>query len=417
MKRTRVLIASVVTAVAIGAVATYARRDPTVPQVVTDIVSRGAIVSQVSASGTLEAVTTVQVGTQVSGTVRELYADFNSLVRKGQVLARLEPSLLEAEIAQARANLVRAEAEAERLQVAVADARAKLERARELSDRELIPAADLDAADVAVRSAEAQLRSAQAQVTQARASLSQAEVNLQKTVILSPIAGIVIARNVDVGQTVAASLQAPTLFQIAADLREMQVRASVDESDVGQVREGQRVRFSVDAYPGVEFAGTVRQVRLTPVVEQNVVTYAAIISAANPDLKLRPGMTATVLVETARRENVLRVPSAALRFRPTSDVLARIGKGQAAATAATQVSASGASGAAGASTGTLWTYDGGLRPVPVRTGASDGTYTEILEGAELVEGTSVAMQVVQEGAARAASTGSNPLLGSTPRRF
>jgi HlyD family secretion protein len=424
MKRRLFFAALALILVGIGAAAINARRGASVPDVTTDVVSRGSIVSVVSTSGTVEAVTTVQVGTQVSGTVRDLYADFNSLVKKGQVLARLEPSLYEAEILQVRANLVRAEAEVERLRVAVGDAETKLNRARQLAERQLIPTTELEAAEVALRSAEAQRRSAEAQVTQARASLSQAEVNLQKTVITSPIDGIVIARNVDVGQTVAASLQAPTLFEIAADMRQMQIKASVDEADVGQVKHGQPVRFTVDAYPGNEFTGVVQQVRLNPVVEQNVVTYAAIISAANPDLKLRPGMTANVTVEIARKEEVLRVPSAALRFRPPADVLALIGANEergvpTSGPSVPEVRGTSGAPASGAGTETVWVFDGALRRTAVRTGASDGTFTELVDAPGLTEGTPVATRVtMSDGAApRTGTTSGNPLLGSTPRRF
>lgn len=296
------------------------------PAVITSTVTRGDIADQVGATGTLQAVTTVQVGTQVSGTIQALYADFNSLVRKGQVLARLDPSLFQTQIEQARANLLRAQADVERLRVALDDARTKAARARELSERQLLPRSDLDAAEVAVRSAEAQVRSAEAQVTQAQASLNQNQVNLQHTVIEAPIDGLVISRNVDVGQTVAASMQAPTLFVLAADLTKMQVIANLDESDVGRIRPRQRVTFRVDAYPAEEFSGSVAQVRLQPIVQQNVVTYATVIDVPNPDLKLKPGMTANVSVEIARREQVLRVPNTALRFRPTNDIFAALGQ-------------------------------------------------------------------------------------------
>jgi HlyD family secretion protein len=250
------------------------------------------------------------------------------------------------------------------------------------------------------------VRSASAQVSQARAALSQAEVNLQKTVIASPINGIVISRNVDVGQTVASSLQAPTLFMIAADLSEMQVKASIDESDLGQIHAGQAVSFRVDAYPDAEFHGTVTQVRLNPVVEQNVVTYAAIIAAPNPDLRLRPGMTANVSVEIARRENVLRVPAAALRFAPTDEVLAALGEEPPASGSAPR-------------NRTLWVYDGGLHPIRVTPGATDGAYTEIVAGG-VAEGATVATRAALPSSA-ATTTGTssgNPLMGPTPpRRF
>ncbi|MGE3507275.1 MAG: efflux RND transporter periplasmic adaptor subunit [Vicinamibacterales bacterium] len=310
-----------------GSYAYYRYRQTPVPPVVTTAaITRGDIAERVGATGTLQAVTTVQVGTQVSGTIQSLHADFNSLVRKGQVIARLDPSLFQTQIEQARANLIRAQAEVERLRVGLDDARTKLTRARELSARQLLPRSDLDTAEVSVRSAEAQLRSAEAQVTQAQASLNQNQVNLDHTVITAPIDGLVISRNVDVGQTVAASMQAPTLFVLAADLTKMQVLANLDESDVGRIRPGQAVSFRVDAFPSEEFTGTVGQVRLQPIVQQNVVTYATVIDVPNPDLKLKPGMTANVNVEIARRRSVLRVPNTALRFRPTAEIFAALGQ-------------------------------------------------------------------------------------------
>lgn len=326
MTRRIVVVSLLLAAAGIAAGAYYATRDPEQPQVITAAVTRGDVVEAVSATGTLEAVTTVQVGTQVSGTIQSLHADYNSIVRKGQVIARLDPSLFQTQIDQQRANLVRSEAEVERLRVQVDDARTKLARAQELSARNLIPASELESAQVTVRAAQAQLQSAQAQVTQSRASLNQADVNLQHTVIAAPIDGIVISRNVDVGQTVAASMQAPTLFVLAADLTKMKVNANIDEADVGRIRPGQHVSFRVDAYPADEFEGSVSQIRLQPLTVQNVVTYATVIDVPNPDLRLKPGMTANVQVQIARRTNVLRVPNMALRFRPTTDMFAALGQ-------------------------------------------------------------------------------------------
>ena len=293
-----------------------------VPEVSTVALARGDVVDTVGATGALEAVTTVQVGSQVSGIIDALYADFNSIVREGDVIARLEPSLFQSQVEQSRANLARAEADVARLTVALEDARTQLRRSEELAAQDLIAASELEAAQVAVRSAQAQLQSAEASVIQSRASLNQSEVNLGHTVITAPIDGIVIARQVDVGQTVAASMSAPELFIIAADLTEMQVIANIDESDVGRIRPGQPVTFTVDAYAAEEFEGTVSQIRLEPVVLQQVVTYATVIDVPNNDLRLKPGMTATVTLEIARREDVLRVPNSALRFRPTPDMFA-----------------------------------------------------------------------------------------------
>ena len=320
----------IVVAVAVlggGAYGYYRYTQKAVPPVIsTARVSRGDIAETVGATGALQAVTTVQVGTQVSGTIQELNADFNSLVRKGQVLARLDPSLIQSQIEQARANLIRAEADLERLRVALDDARTKLARARELSAKKLIAQTELEAAEVNVRSSEAQLRSQEAGVTQSQASLRQNQVNLAHTVIESPIDGLVISRNVDVGQTVAASMSAPTLFVLAADLTKMQVLASLDESDVGRIRPGQVVRFRVDAFPTEEFVGSVTQVRLQPTTVQNVVTYQTVIDVPNPALKLKPGMTANVNIEIARRTDVIRVPNTALRFRPTAEIFAALGQ-------------------------------------------------------------------------------------------
>ena len=295
-----------------------------IPEISTVTVTEGDIVDTVGATGALEAVTTVQVGSQVSGIIEGLYVDYNSIVRQGDVLMRLDPSLFQTQVEQARANLLRAEADTERLHVSVDDARIQLTRSEDLVRRELIPDTEFEAAQVNLRSAEAQLKSAEAQVIQAQASLNQNEVNLEHTVIHAPIDGIVISRLVDVGQTVAASLQAPELFVIAADLTKMRVIANIDESDVGRIRPNQRVAFTVDAYPAEEFEGSVTQIRLEPVIQQNVVTYATVIDAPNPDLKLKPGMTATISLEIARRENVVRIPSAALRFRPSPEMFAAL---------------------------------------------------------------------------------------------
>ena len=295
-----------------------------VPEVSTVTLTRGDVVDTVGATGALEAVTTVQVGSQVSGIIEALYADYNSIVRAGEVIARLEPSLFETQIEQGRANLARADADVERLEVTVEDAETQLARSEDLASRDLISTTELEAAQVAVRSAQAQLKSAQASRTQSQASLNQNEVNLGHTVITAPIDGIVIARQVDMGQTVAASMSAPELFIIAADLTKMRVIANIDESDVGRIRPGQVVSFTVDAYPSETFEGSVSQVRLEPVIQQNVVTYATVIDVPNNELKLKPGMTATVTLEIARRENILRIQNSALRFRPTPDMFAAL---------------------------------------------------------------------------------------------
>ena len=238
-----------------GAAAYYLTKDGPEPTVTTLQITRGDIVDSVGATGTLEAVETVDVGTQVSGTVSELYADFNSIVKKGQVIARLDPSLIQTQIEQQRANVTRAEADLERLRVTLADAEQKLSRAKELSARSLIPKTELETAEINVQSAQAQIRSSMAALTQARSQLNTQEVNLGHTVIRAPIDGIIISRNVDQGQTVAASMNAPVLYSLAADLTKMQVIANIDEAEIGKMRPGQPVNFRVDAYPSETFHG------------------------------------------------------------------------------------------------------------------------------------------------------------------
>jgi len=337
MKRA-IIILLIIAAVGAGAGAYYMRRNSGEIQVNTSPVTRGEIVDTVGSTGTLQAVTTVQVGSQVSGNISWLGADFNSIVKKGQVIARLDPLLLQASVDQSNANLVkaradvtRAQADVDRSKVAVVDAQQKFARAKELTEKKLLPQADYDAAKTAVdsaqsslQSAQASLNSSQATVVQAQANLSQAQVNLDHATITAPIDGIIVQRSVDVGQTVAASMQAPTLFVIAADLTKMQVNANIDEADIGRIRPNQNVTFRVDAYPGEEFQGSVSQVRLQPVVVQNVTTYGTIINVPNPDLKLKPGMTANLRVQIARRPDVLRVANAALRFRPTNEMFAAL---------------------------------------------------------------------------------------------
>jgi HlyD family secretion protein len=305
----------------------------------------------------------------VSGTVSWLGADFNSIVSQGQVIARLDASSLDAQRAQAEASLARVRAEVEQARVQLADARQKYARASELNARQLLARSEFDAASLGVATSQAQLKSVEAQLVQAEAALNQARVNLQHAVIVSPIDGIVIERSVDVGQTVAASLQSPTIFKIAADMTKMQVNASIDESDIGRVAAGQYVSFTVDAYPGDTFRGTMAQVRLQPAVVQNVTTYSAIIDVPNPELKLKPGMTATVSVEIARRNGVLRVPNTALRFTPTAEMLAALG-----GTAAERPRGKGRDQE-------VWTYSGStLAAATITSGLTDGQFTEVVAG-------------------------------------
>jgi HlyD family secretion protein len=307
-----------------GTYAYYKNKGTPEPTVTTLQISRGDIADTVQATGTLQAVKTVNVGTQVSGVVQNLYADFNHIVKAGQVIARLDPSIIQTQIEQREASVTRAQADLERLRVSLADSKRKLEQAKGLWEKELIPRDQLDTAELNVKTQESQIKSSEAGLVQAQADLNAQKVNLGHTVITAPIDGIVIQRSVDEGQTVASSMNAPTLYIIAADLTEMQVLASIDESEVGRMRPGQPVTFTVDAYPNDRFRGTVEQVRLQPTTVQNVVTYSTVIKAPNSEYKLKPGMTANVTIEIARKTNVLRAPAAALRYRPTNDVFAAL---------------------------------------------------------------------------------------------
>jgi len=345
------------------------------PAFMTAAVTRGSIVEVVAATGTLQAVTSVDVGAEVSGVIATLGADYNSIVTKGQVLATLDPSLFTTAVEQAQANLDESKFEVERLRAAETVTDITLERDHSLAAHELLPAADLQGAETDSRSAAAGVKAAEAKVIQAEADLKNAQVNLSKTIITSPIDGVVTARSIDVGQTVASSFNTPTLFIIAADLTKMQINASIDESDVGMITVGQDVSFRVDAFPSDTFHGTVAQVRLNAATLNNVVTYATMIDAPNPALKLKPGMTANLTVEIARRDDVLRVPAAALRFRPVTAVAAAPPPSKTGASPTRVVPMR-----ADAAPPTVWRPDGSaLFPVRVKTGLSDGTWTELID--------------------------------------
>ncbi|MEO6461738.1 MAG: efflux RND transporter periplasmic adaptor subunit, partial [Candidatus Eisenbacteria bacterium] len=294
---------------------------------------RGSITLTVSATGTIQPVESVEVGSQVSGTIMRLGADFNDQVRKGQVLAQLEPSLFRTAVAQADANRARARA-------GVVQSRKAYERAKDLAARNVIAQVELDVA-------EATYRQDVAAVRQAQAALSTAQVNLRHATITSPIDGVVIARAVDTGQTVASAMSAPRLFEIAGDLTRMQVETSIDEADIGRVQPGLPATFTVDAFPDDTFEGTVRQVRLEPTATQNVVTYTTVIDVPNPDQKLKPGMTANVTIRIEKKDDVLRVPNSALRFRPADEKPVVAGARRAGAEAATAWRGRGGDGAAG----------------------------------------------------------------------
>ena len=293
-----------------------------VEQYRTDTVTSGPVVEVVSATGGVEAIVTVNIGSQVSGTIQRLYVDFNSKVKKNQLLAEIDPRLFRASLERAEGGLASAKANVEKAEAALADAKRVEARAKELFDSKLTSRADLDTATASREQAQAQLSINKALVLQSKADRDTAAANLAYTRITSPIDGIVVSRTVDVGQTVAASFQTPTLFTIANDLTKMQILANIDEADVGKVREQMETKFTVDAWAGETFNGKIREVRQAPTTIQNVVTYAAVIDAPNPYLKLRQGMTASVQITTGKRDEVVRVPNAALRFKPSTAIAA-----------------------------------------------------------------------------------------------
>ncbi len=341
------------------------RAKPSAFRFETATITRGPIQARVTASGTLSALVTVQVGSQISGRIQWLGADYNSLVHRGQVVARIDPSLYAAAVEQARAKVQAAAANRQLARSQLMNVRIQTERNRALRQQSLIAQSTLDDSETALRVAEAQVRSTNAQEADARATLHQAEINLAYTTIVAPIDGVVISRNVDVGQTVAATLQSPTLFLVAQDLRRMQVDTNVAEADVGRIAAGITASFTVDAYPAETFRGTIREVRNAPQTVQNVVTYDAVIDVENPELKLKPGMTANVTVVYADRAGVLRVPNAAVRFRAPP----------------TMVSTAPAAPVLQPDQRLLWVLrDGQPRPAAVRLGVSDGVLSEILEG-------------------------------------
>jgi HlyD family secretion protein len=352
----------------------YLLREPDTEQTPTHSqaqVRRGDISDVVSATGTLNPINTVLVGSQVSGTIQHLYADFNDQVKQGQVIARIDPAIFVAKRAEAEASLKNAEAARDKAWISVLDAKREYDRQADLHKKKLVAESVLDAARFAYQAAQAEHQVKIASVAEAKAALEREQVNLDYTTIYTPIDGVVISRDVDVGQTVAASLQAPTLFTIANDLARMQVEADVDEAFIGKVQKGQPVSFTVFAYPRREFNGSVAQVRLQPRIEAGVVKYNCIIHVDNTDLALKPGMTANVSIEVAHRDKVLTVPNAALRYVPLTP-------GQAI----------------------LWQVDGDtFTPLTATTGIIGEKSTEV-SGADLVEGMSIAEPLKRQDAER-----------------
>jgi HlyD family secretion protein len=368
VKKTAIISAVIILLAVIGYI--LFRGNGNEPKFRTEKVTKGDLVMTVTSTGTVNPVTTVLVGTQVSGTIKEIYVDFNSPVKKGQLIARIDPALFEAQVNQARANLFSAKANLEKAEATLVDAKRTMERNKELLSKNLIAQSDFDTAETNYETAKASVSAVKAQVVQTEAALSLAETNLYYTKIVSPVEGIVVSRNVDVGQTVAASFQTPTLFSIAQDLTKMQIDGNVDESDIGNIKVGQDVEFIVDAYPDITFKGKVWQVRNAPITVQNVVTYDVVIQVANPELKLKPGMTANVSIITAIKKDVLKIPNAALRF---------------------SLSEKGVQTPEKKGPG-IWILEK-EQPmrIPVSTGISDGNYTELVSG-EIREGQEVIIE-------------------------
>ncbi len=336
----------------------------------TDRIVRGDIIASITATGTVNAVTTVLVGTQVSGTIKTLYVDFNSRVKKGQLIAQIDPALFEAQVGQAKANLYSAKANLDKAQATLIDGKRTMVRNKELLSRNLIAQSDFDTAETNFETDVAQVSASKAAVAQAEASLKTAETNLAYTRIVSPVDGIVVSRNVDVGQTVAASFQTPTLFNIAQDLTKMQIDTSVAEADIGRVKLGQEVDFTVDAYPDITFKGKVWQIRIAPITIQNVVTYDVVVLVDNQQLRLMPGMTANVSVIVAEKKDVLKIPNAALRFKPAERSKSRpLEKGS----------------------GVWIVVNEKPKRIPVNLGVSDGSFTEMVSGG-LKEGQDVIVE-------------------------
>ena len=312
------IIISVITLIIIGLAGSYLyNRKPEISYKTTKI-ERGTIISNVAATGNLSAVITVQVGTQVSGTIQKLYVDYNSRVKKGQAIAEIDPSLFNASVEQARGNFLNAEGNLQKAKVALADAERTYKRNLKMLSDGIISQGDFDTVETAWQTARSALKSAEGSVVQTRGALMQAETNLRYSTIRSPVDGVVISRSIDVGQTVAASFQTPTLFTIAQDLTKMQIEVSVDEADISRISLDQKAVFTVDSYPEQSFKGKVVQIRSAPIINQNLVTYIVVVNVDNSDLKLKPGMTANVSVEVARKDDVLKLPPSALRFRPKS---------------------------------------------------------------------------------------------------
>ena len=364
------IITAVVMLLAASIIFFYVKRSPA-PVYRTAQVEKGTVVSTVTATGNLNAVVTVQVGTQVSGTIQKLFVDFNSTVKKGQTIAQIDPAIFNSQVEQTLGNYRNAQANLRKARADVTDARRTLDRNRQLLKEGVVSQADYDSAETKYEQSLAAVKAAEGSVAQTRGSYGQASTNLRYSTIRSPVDGIVVSRNVDVGQTVAASFQTPTLFTIAQDLTKMQIDTSVDEADIGKIRVGQNASFTVDAYPESSFTGQVVQIRNSPTITSNVVTYNVIIAVDNRGLKLKPGMTANVNIEVMKKDSVLKVPSAALRFKPKTT-------GEEKEQQPSSNVRRPNSGGFGQQVYIL--KDGKPEPVPVKTGINDDSFVEITAG-------------------------------------
>ncbi|HLO25862.1 MAG TPA: efflux RND transporter periplasmic adaptor subunit [Geobacteraceae bacterium] len=396
----KVIICTVVAAIALAAGIYVYSRTPQESTFKTAKAEKGAIVSSVAATGNLAAVVTVQVGTQVSGTIQKLFVDFNSPVKKGQTIAQIDPALFSAQVDQSHGNYLNAQASLQKAKADLTDAKRNLERYRQLIKDGIVAQSDYDTAENRYEQAVATVKAAEGSVAQTRGSYSQAQTNLKYATIKSPVDGIVVSRNVDVGQTVAASFQTPTLFTIAQDLTKMEIDTSVDEADISRIMVGQPVTFTVDSYPEIQFRGTVTQIRNAPIITQNVVTYVVVVGVDNKELKLKPGMTANVTIETARKDDVLKIPSAALRFKPKG---AKDAKETTAKPAPAEPRKPKKE--AGQKVYVL-TPDNKPQPVPVTTGISNDGQVEIVAG-NLKENDEVIVEQILPK--KKGSTGGSPM--------
>ncbi|MBQ7155759.1 MAG: efflux RND transporter periplasmic adaptor subunit [Synergistaceae bacterium] len=365
----KLLLLAIFAGIGYGAYYFFFHEEPVTYGLTTSKIDRGDIVSTVTATGELNAINVIEVGTQVSGIIQEIYADFNSQVRAGQLIALIDPSVLQLTLKESEASLAVYQASVASAQASLADAQRQLARNKELLSKKLIARSTVDTSETDVAMKKAALQEARSRVVQGRAAVERARTNLNYTRITSPVNGVVIDRQVDAGQTVASGYQTPTLFKVAEDLTRMQIETQVDEADIGTVAEGQDVTFRVDAFPDEVFAGKVVQVRIAPSTSNNVVTYTVIIHVDNPELKLKPGMTANVSIETARANNVLRIPVAALRFTPPEALLNTISFDKSVLMQKKTLN-----------TGLVWPARGDMLmpPVQVVTGISDNKWVQLI---------------------------------------